>query len=88
MCVPGNKYRSQRRGSVGIRNWGRAASRKAIWWDLRLASLLTHLLLLLLLFSRVLVVHIRCSYEPGRVGVANLSHFRPRRALRMNGFAT
>ena len=29
------------RWAVGI---GAAASRKAIWWDLRLASLLTHLL--------------------------------------------
>jgi len=28
----------------GSRNWG-GASRKAIWWDLCLASLLTHLLL-------------------------------------------
>jgi len=32
-------------GSMGSRNWGcMAASRKAVWWDLRLASLLTHLL--------------------------------------------
>jgi len=32
---------------VGIRNYaelGVAASTKAVWWDLRLASLLTHLL--------------------------------------------
>jgi len=29
--------------AVGIGNWGRRpASRKAVWWDLRLASLLTH----------------------------------------------
>jgi len=33
-----------RQGSVSSRNWGRP-SRKAVWtWDLRLASLLTHLL--------------------------------------------
>jgi len=36
---------SGRRGSVGNRNWGRAEpSRKAVWWDLRLANLLTNLL--------------------------------------------
>ena len=45
---------SFRRGSVGIRNWvswlggqselGAAALLKAVWWDLHLASLLTHLL--------------------------------------------
>jgi len=33
-----------RRDSVGSLNWGAAPSRKAVWWDLRLASLLTHLL--------------------------------------------
>jgi len=34
--------------STGQSELGVAASRKAVWWDLRLASLLTHLLLLLL----------------------------------------
>jgi len=32
-----------RRGSVGQSELGAAAWRKAVWWDLRLASLLTHL---------------------------------------------
>jgi len=32
-----------RRCSVGSRNWAAAALLKALWWDLRLASLLTHL---------------------------------------------
>jgi len=32
------------RGSVGQLEWGVAALLKAVWWDLRLASLLTHLL--------------------------------------------
>ena len=45
MCVPRNRYRSQRRGSVLQSELGAAASRKAVWWDLRLASLLTHLFL-------------------------------------------
>jgi len=31
------------RGSVWQSELGAAASRKAVWWDLRLASLLTHL---------------------------------------------
>jgi len=35
-----------RRGSVGHSELGAAASRKAVWWDLRLASLLTHLFFL------------------------------------------
>ena len=35
--------KNSRRGSVGSRNWGRPSC-KAVWWDLRLASLLTHLL--------------------------------------------
>jgi len=30
--------------AVGQSELGAAASRKAVWWDLRLASLLTHLL--------------------------------------------
>jgi len=36
----------RRRRAMGIRNYaelGAAASTKAVWWDLRLASLLTHL---------------------------------------------
>jgi len=32
------------RGSVGQSELGAAALLKAVWWDLRLASLLTHLL--------------------------------------------
>jgi len=33
------------RGSVGQSELGAAALLKAVWWDLRLASLLTHLFL-------------------------------------------
>jgi len=56
---------SCRRGSVGIQNWvaqlgsqnwGAVALLKAIWWDLRLASLLTDLLYLVFdLLSKVIV---------------------------------
>ena len=35
--------KTSRRGSAGQSELGAAASRKAVWWDLRLASLLTHL---------------------------------------------
>jgi len=39
-----NNFAARLGGAVGI---GAAASRKAVWWDLRLASLLTHLFLTL-----------------------------------------
>jgi len=39
---------------MGNRNWGAAALLKAVWWDLRLASLLTQLLLLLLNLSALM----------------------------------
>jgi len=49
--TPGKKLQGEARwavgsgrASVGKSEFGAAASRKAVWWDLRLASLLTHLL--------------------------------------------
>ena len=39
------------RGSMGQSELGVAALPKAVWWDLRLASLLTHLFILLSLFG-------------------------------------
>ena len=42
------------RGSVGQSELGAAVLLKAVWWDLRLASLLTHLLFFKLCISRVL----------------------------------
>jgi len=46
---------------LGQSELGAAASRKAVWWDLRLASYLTHLLLLLLLLLSLLLLYYYCN---------------------------
>jgi len=48
------------RGSVGQRELAAEASRKAVWWGLRFASLLTHLLMLCWLLSVTCVI---CYYK-------------------------
>jgi len=44
-------------GSVGQSELGAAASRKAVWWDLHLASLLMHLLLFYFIHIYIMLFH-------------------------------